>query len=377
MMDRKIEQLSKLFYDVENICFFCDAAGKILWRNACADGGDFAGALQDTVYNAFPQSKEILDTCFMGEEEQKEFSLRYFASSVTGSMQAIVGDDGKRYFLFKIFSKNPNPYPYQPKRKTDMVSLGAEYRNGIFNIYNLLSVLEQLFEEAGYYEEMEYLNSIGKNCRKMLKTTINMNEYFRFQDGENPFSVEVISLQTLLDGLMGQISFLTKDSGRKVRFLVEEKDIFVQIDTYKFTLAFLNIIANALEFSLQEGEILVKLGKIGESALLTVENDGDALTGEVAKRAFEPFYSQSPLTGRSKGLGLGLYVSDEIIRAMGGSITIASRKEGGTKVSIRLPLKEEVESKTFRSSEFVRDLIVDKLSLLYVMLSDCTDVKNF
>lgn len=376
-MDRKIEQIAMLFEDVEIVCFVSDTSGKLLWQNTFSATKEFV-ADANTVYDLFLADQAELSACLkVKEDAAQKFSFPYGSEMVTGSVQHLTGEDGKEYFLWKIFGRKQRlSTPYSGSRK-DMMSVGTFYRISIFNIYNVLPILEQCLEESGRYDGIAYLKSIGKNCRKLMKTTINMNEYDSFRNGDPTFRIEAVSLHTLLNGLIGQAGFLLKDSPKRIRFLAEETDLTVQIDLYQFTIAFLNLLANALEFSFSEGEVLIRLRKLGNNALLTVENDGESMQGEMIARAFEPFYSYSPLTDGAKGLGLGLYVANEIIRAMGGSITATARKEGGCTISLRLPLAETGNEQEFRAAEFVREQIVDELSLLYVLLVDSGDFKNF
>ena len=81
-----------------------------------------------------------------------------------------------------------------------MIALASEYRNAIFRIYNLLTPLEQLLESAGFYDEMEYLDSIARNLQKMLRITININEYFQFRNHTSYFVPEDGFLKSSVGG---------------------------------------------------------------------------------------------------------------------------------------------------------------------------------
>ncbi len=377
-MGCQLEQIEKLLSDVETVCFICDASGKLVWRNQYAEHSDYEIRLSDTVYHIFPQNEKVLEDCIrFSAGTIRKVELSYFSSYLLADVQGIKETDGKCYTLWKIFRKKISHGGYQLRRKNDMISLAAEYRNAIFRIYNLLTPLEQLLESAGYFDEMEYLDSIARNLQKMLRTTINMNEYFQFQNHTSYFVPKTISLNLLLEGLIGQADFLVKDSGRRIRFESADGGVFVRVDLNKFTLAFLNILINGLSFSSQDSVITVRLKKIGNSAVILVENEGEGMSSEVITHAFEPFYSYSPQTNQPKGLGLGLYLADEIMKAMNGSITVANKKNEGVSVSVRLPLEEAPVGAELNSPNFIRELTMDKLSLLYVMLSDFCELKLF
>ncbi|MBU0985455.1 MAG: ATP-binding protein, partial [candidate division Zixibacteria bacterium] len=74
----------------------------------------------------------------------------------------------------------------------------------------------------------------------------------------------------------------------------------------------------------------------GDRVQLIVKDRGPGLSTRELQRVFEPFY-----TTHSDGSGLGLYLSRELVQQMGGSLTITSDKESGTRVTIALPRKPE------------------------------------
>lgn len=377
-MDFRLKQIAELLSDVETVYFICNVSGKVIWQNQYAESSDFDIRISDTVYHVFPQNEKILEESIrFSAGAIRKIELLYFSSYLLADVRGITGEDGENYTLWKVFRKKTSHRRYQVRRKNDMIALASEYRNAIFRIYNLLTPLEQLLESAGFYDEMEYLDSIARNLQKMLRITININEYFQFQNHTSYFVPETVSLNLLLEGLTSQADFLVKDNGRKIRFEAEEGALFARIDLNKFTMAFLNILVNALSFAVHDSTVSVKLQKIGNSAVISVENEGEGMNGEVIKHAFEPFYSYSPQTKQPKGLGLGLYLADEIIKAMNGSITVANKKNEGVIVSIRLPLEEASEGSELNSPNFIREMTTDKLSLLYVMLSEFCTLKLF
>jgi C4-dicarboxylate-specific signal transduction histidine kinase len=81
-------------------------------------------------------------------------------------------------------------------------------------------------------------------------------------------------------------------------------------------------------------KLRVVAAPVGGRAVLTIEDDGPGIPAQVLPRLFEPFFTTKP-TG--KGIGLGLSISYDIIKRMGGDITAENRSEGGARFTIVLP----------------------------------------
>lgn len=94
----------------------------------------------------------------------------------------------------------------------------------------------------------------------------------------------------------------------------------------------LNLIKNSIEAMPDGGPITVSSGIDGEYVYLTVEDSGSGMSEKDLEKVFSPFY-----TTKEKGCGLGLAMIKKIVEDYGGEISIKSRLDKGTVVSMRLP----------------------------------------
>jgi signal transduction histidine kinase len=100
-----------------------------------------------------------------------------------------------------------------------------------------------------------------------------------------------------------------------------------------------NLLSNALDYS--PPDTLVRVVLRGELAhvLVTVNNQGPTVATEVMAQLFDPFVqgSQGGRVARGQGLGLGLFIAQQIVVAHKGSIDVASTQEEGTTFTVRVP----------------------------------------
>jgi len=104
-----------------------------------------------------------------------------------------------------------------------------------------------------------------------------------------------------------------------------------------------NLVANAVKYSPSGGEVLVSIGTDEDSAFIAVRDEGVGIAPEDVPRLFERF-SQVDMSSTREfgGVGLGLFVADEIVRAHGGSIAVEANPRKGSTFIVRLPLDDGV-----------------------------------
>ena len=106
----------------------------------------------------------------------------------------------------------------------------------------------------------------------------------------------------------------------------------------------LNLISNA-EHAIREvresGRIQIRIGRIGSSIAVTVQDDGVGILPEALPKLFDPFYTTKRPGG---GTGLGLSICTAIVREHGGSIDVETLPVGGSAFTVFLPVSSETQS---------------------------------
>lgn len=105
---------------------------------------------------------------------------------------------------------------------------------------------------------------------------------------------------------------------------------------------FLNLIGNAVRYSPTAAAVLVSVGTAGHQAIVTVRDQGCGIPADDLPHIFEPFYRADPARARDTGgTGLGLAIADQIVRAHGGQILVASTPGAGSIFEVRLPASDQ------------------------------------
>jgi signal transduction histidine kinase len=115
------------------------------------------------------------------------------------------------------------------------------------------------------------------------------------------------------------------------------RPVAVPTDLLRLQQVLSNLLSNALRFA--QGPITIRIEMTDGGTELHVDDDGPGIPTEDREAIFDRFYRGDESSG-TPGTGLGLYVSREVVRAMGGELVAACSPESGARFTVRLPSGE-------------------------------------
>ncbi len=142
------------------------------------------------------------------------------------------------------------------------------------------------------------------------------------------------------DVIAKNIDFLStqiNENGCSVSTHFEDNLPVIHADADMLYQAFLNILINAMQAMPKSGGIDIRVKASNNNLWVAFEDQGSGIPTEAAEKIWDPFF-----TTKDKGTGLGLGIVKNIIEAHGGQIRIDNLPEGGARVSLRLPIQEEM-----------------------------------
>lgn len=123
------------------------------------------------------------------------------------------------------------------------------------------------------------------------------------------------------------------EAGTREIAVEDHLGIPVTVDRRRMGQVVENLVTNALRHG--EGTVIVRLSREGDTAALAVHNAGAPIAPESIATLFDPYRRAASSAG---GLGLGLFIVDQIARAHRGAVTVTSTADGGTTFEVRIPV---------------------------------------
>ena len=177
--------------------------------------------------------------------------------------------------------------------------------------------------DADTVQMIKMVTEQNDRLNKMVKTLLDMSELQTVgRDDE-------IILDALVDEVLEDLEPLAE--GKNIRLIGKCKDItMVGSDILIYRLVY-NLVENAIKYNHSGGQVTVTADRKEKHVYLSVEDTGTGIPEELKERVFEPFFRVDKSRSRELGgVGLGLALVREIVRAHDGSITVKSNPSGGT-----------------------------------------------
>ena len=229
--------------------------------------------------------------------------------------------------------------------KTTFLSrMSHEIRTPMNGIIGMLTLAEGKLEKDN--PAMQYLEKVDELSDHLLSLINDILDMSRIEAGRVQLENKPFSLRQLADRLYDM--FAKSLEARGVHYEVRLEDMTVDYvigDELRISQAIINFLSNAVKFT-SEGEIIVTFRQMMQSAghvdlMIRVHDTGIGMAPEFINRIFRPFEQESiETTKHYGGTGLGMAITDHIVRLMGGEIVVESEPGKGSDFSVYLHLPE-------------------------------------
>jgi len=198
----------------------------------------------------------------------------------------------------------------------------------------ILACLENI-ENAPDDEAMQsrYLELIRDGIQRIERTVQNLLDFSRPRE----MTLEPTSINHNIRHVVELVSYQLNKHGITLELDLLPEEPLVLADHFQMEQLFLNLVLNAIQ-AMPDGGILTLRTRVeGTMVVAEVEDTGTGIDPEIRLRIFDPFFTTREI---GEGTGLGLAVSDSIVRAHGGTIDLESEVGRGTVFRVRLPRHE-------------------------------------
>jgi PAS domain S-box-containing protein len=346
-----IEKSEKRYFSIfeksNDLILLADCEHKIVAANPAALHVLKYG--EEELYNSHLQGlfaeqlvvKEFLDQlCSEEGVVQKEYVFRGKSGQQLDVMiNASLLDEKKQLYLCIIQDITARKRKEREKQQQEKFAITGriarliahEVRNPLTNI--LLAVSQIKMEPLAETEDAQlYLDIMERNCHRINHLVTELLQSTRMSE----LNMLPMGLNVLVEKALHLAADRLQLNNIAVVKELSEPDCMILADEDKVLIAFLNIIINGIEaMKVGEGRLGVHSWQDAERMFIRISDNGSGISEQNLAKLFEPFF-----TNKTKGTGLGLTATQNIILQHHGSIAVDSALGKGTSFLISFPIAE-------------------------------------
>ncbi len=245
--------------------------------------------------------------------------------------------------------------------------LAHELRNPLAPISSGVEVLKAATGDRHTVERIAA--TMGRQTRQLVRLVDDLLEVSRISGGKLRLHTSIIGLSEVVEDATSSVRPSIDEAGHTLSVNVTDEPLLVEGDAARLTQVLSNLLSNAVRYTPAPGSIVVTLARDGDTAVLSVKDNGEGIPPDTLTHVFEMFYQgTNTRPGPGAGLGIGLTLAKTLVELHKGTLTVTSPGKGlGSEFKLRLPLARRAEVLEQRAHQAVplkfngehRILIVD------------------
>jgi len=210
---------------------------------------------------------------------------------------------------------------------------------------SLRSYIEALSDGAWKDPEVApgFLKVTQEETDRMIRMINELLSLSRMDSGTTRVDMELVNINELFNYVLNRFDMILKKDDNPAKYYTikrefTKRDLWVEIDTDKFTQVLDNIMNNAIKYSPDGGVVTCRLLETHNQVIISISDQGLGIPRADLGHVFDRFFRVDKARSRAQGgTGLGLAISKEVVQMLGGRIWVDSVEGKGSTFYISLP----------------------------------------
>ncbi|QDZ11219.1 ATP-binding protein [Devosia ginsengisoli] len=291
------------------------------------------------------------------------FMMAAYYSSVVDSQSELIKEIDRHQYTLKALTQAKDEAERANGAKSEFLAkMSHELRTPLNAVLGYSEILLEDAELDGRGEQIADLQKISAAGKHLLAMVNDILDISKIEAGKMALHLENVDLDKLIDDVEATARPLAAKNTNS--FSVEKRSELgtVRADATKLRQAIFNLLSNAAKFT-QNGQITLAASRNAEWLEIAVIDSGIGISREQQNALFSNFtQANSRIAAVYGGTGLGLSLSQNLCRLMGGQIEIESELGKGSRFTIRLPAPSE-QSAAGQAAPIARAAVQDEAFL--------------
>lgn len=336
--------------------FALDGSGRVILFNKAAIEltgrkiGEVAGQLAEKVM-PFRSGGELIMTRWLADQEGtghhigewKSLELyRADGTSLFVDVQAATLHEDPNGIRTLITFHDLTKGHQLEEMKIDFIALAAhELRTPVTEIRGALDILAS-DAKITPVEDVKWLTHATNSAEELSRLINNLLEVSRIEHGSASYDPEPVNYTEYLKEIVADTQRHIVESGRTFEFDVPTRLPKIPLDHDAIKEVLGNLLGNAMIHTPSGTNISITVKRVEDTIQTLIHDTGDGIPAKAVPNLFTKFYRAGEMKSKTRGTGLGLYISRTIIEAHGGKIWAESTVGEGSTFGFSLPIKSPV-----------------------------------
>ena len=358
---RSKEQLETIFQNIGDGILVQDASMTIIFANKAAAQLCGFPSVEALLYASAQCTDWVSCKFISGDEQGAPFSIEQFPgiralrekknieeivrsrdmeTGQTGWLsikaQAILDDDGAAQLAVSVLTDITERQELE-RRKNLFISMAShELKTPVTSLKGFTYMLQRRLTKLEDVQGSYYINKMDAQLDRLTKLVNDLLDISKMQTGQLVYRTETFDVDRLIREMVENVQEITPSH----RIVIEGSvSAHVIGDKERLEQVLVNLLNNAKKFSPHADSVLVYLSQDQKNVIVSVKDFGIGIEEIHQQKIFERFYQIADQEERTyPGLGIGLYISHEIIKRHHGRLWVESKKGEGSTFSFTLPL---------------------------------------
>lgn len=239
--------------------------------------------------------------------------------------------------------------------RDDFISVAShELKTPVTSVKMFTQVLKKHSEQIGDAKAVSHLSKMDKQINKLTELIYDLLNVSKIQAGRMEFRKDMFDF----DRAVNEVVDILQQSEISHKIIVKgatKKEVCG--DEERVGQVINNLISNAIKYSPKADKVVLRLSSDKENVNVAVQDFGIGMEDSHLNRIFERFYRVYDTTDKTfPGLGIGLYISSEIVKRHGGKLWVESNIGKGSTFHFSIPINEEKSLKKKRINSQSRNI---------------------
>lgn len=241
--------------------------------------------------------------------------------------------DGQHLFVFRDITDRK----IEEKRQEHFLSIAShELRSPLASIKAFAQMLKRSLKDKVDDKTNSYISKVDDKADLMAGVISDLLDVTRIRQGKMIFFPEVFNFDIFVQEIVDDLQLTIKTH----QIIIQGKsDIEIYADKNRIGQVIINLLRNAVKYSPDADKVIINISSIANGVIFSVQDFGVGISKTDLPKLFDLYYRGSDSKKNNiSGLGVGLYISSEIIRNHGGRLWVESKKNKGSTFYVSLAL---------------------------------------